>query len=184
MKVVRVKPKKNCLVNFFLNKYQVFNGFADIKGLSFVLNYFKQAFLIIYYYHKSNKKILFVGLPDTKVVNQGICNKTTNHQFLPRTGWSKKILFNSVFEKTPDLIVICDSNLKELMETKFYLNKTNTPVVLLQTIGEKTKLFNNVHCVFGNFKSIKIKKFIYFLITSILKNKNKISNDSYNKVSV
>lgn len=166
MKNVSKKNKKFSLIKLFLLKYQIFKNFTCIKKVNVTVGYIKQALLIIYSYHCNNKKILFVGLYNNNNIATVTHLKTTNHYFIPQGGWSKK----SFGVKVPDLIVICDSNLKEVTGIVCSAIKSNVPVITFQDLNTRKLSSHRVHNASGDYKNNKLKKFIFFLVYSIIKN--------------
>ena len=138
--------------------------------------------LVIFSYHRNNKKILFVGLSDNNNITAVTHLKTTNHSFISQGGWSKK----SFGVKVPDLIVICNSNLKEVTSIGCIAIKSNVPVITFQDLNIRKVLSYKYNNALGDYQNKKLKKFIFFLIFSIIKNTSykKQYYDSYYKISL
>ena len=112
--------------------------------------------------------------------------KNSNHYFIQPNEWSKNIfryrdglnendivkkssLEKNYFSNIPKLVVICNANPKEVSNIVCDANKINVPVIILQSYKNVKLSCESVHCVFGNYKSNKLKKFLIFLIYSIIK---------------
>ena len=166
MKNVSKKNKKFSLIKLFLLKYRIFKNFTCIKKVNITVSYIKQALLVISSYHRNIKKILFVGLSNNNNITAVTHLKTTNHSFIPQGGWSKK----SFGVKVPDLIVICNSNLKEVTSIGCIAIKSNVPVITFQDLNIRKVLSYRSNNASGDYQNKKLKKFIFFLIFSIIKN--------------
>ena len=116
----------------------------------------KQALKIVYLYNINKKKILFVGFPYSKYVNNQV-----NNFFISKNKWCS----NTVNVKMYDLIVFnCSKDQdKKILET---LKDSNKPLIIF---GKKTKKNYEVN---GSFKAKSIQKFCFFLLFSIIKKVN------------
>lgn len=207
MKIKQIKQKSYKLLNFNLAKTKILRKNHYLKSISIEDIEFrlKKIFNLIYLYHISNKKILFVGNPmkiNTEI--KSIFSKT-KHTFMPKSAWVKGIITNQIlyfkslfkFKKkksliTPkllvilqlktkfDLIVIVDqeSDFKALEESY----KSNIPVI---TLNSDLNIFNREasYKVPGNFIESKNKvrnNIFYSILLSTLKKakffKNKFKN--------
>jgi len=72
--------------------------------------------------------------------------------------------------KVPDLIVICNSNLKEVTSIGCIAIKSNVPVITFQDLNIRKVLSYRSNNASGDYQNKKLKKFIFFLIFSIIKN--------------
>lgn len=167
MKFIPTSSSRSFLQLHLLNhqmysKNKKLNFQTYVKNLIFEL---KQALKIIYLYTKTKKKILFIGFPYNKSLhNQSI------HYFMSKKLLLKNTNLNKIyFKKNPRLIVINNFLTSDEQILKKF-EKQNIPIVIF------TKNCNNI--VNRKFYNVKIfsfkpavKKFIYFLLFSIL-NKN------------
>jgi hypothetical protein len=187
MKLKHIRVKKYKLMRLYLAKYEVYKK----KGLTSVISDtildrleigFKKVLFIIYQYHVYNKRILFIGMPqstDKKFLDVLFKSK---HTFVPRFVWkrgllgnkdslSKKSLNFSYFKdflsmkENPHLIVLF--NEEKLSNIVPECQKLYIPVIYFGNLKEG--LDGLTYLVEGNFVNRKIKNFFQFLIYSILK---------------
>lgn len=186
MKIQKIQLKKNKLIKLKLIKTKIYNSNENIK-IDHVISRLKKGLHLIYKYHISNKKILFIGAPIN--INSYFKFKITRHIFLPKSVWVNGILntqnlsdnflskdetsFN--LKKKVDLIVILNSSFKENILKESYLE--NTPTIVLNnslTIND----FKSSYKIPGNFKftNNKIKdNFFYTILNALFKKSYEIS---------
>lgn len=163
--------------------------------LSDITSKLKKSLHIIYKYHVSNKRILFIGT--NLLLKQKLENLTNSqHLFLPNSIWLNGILTNQQsclrylfknniyinnkfsetlyqLKKKVDLIVLLDSNFKNNILSESYL--TNTPIIFLGCDKKIAKLKINYN-IPGNFKFLRKKlrsEFFSLMLLSTLKKANK-----------
>lgn len=201
MKIRKIEQKSYKLLKFNLIKSEILkkNHYLkdiNIEDIEFRL---KKILNLIYLYHISNKKILFVGNPmkiNTKIKN--ILSKT-KHVFIPRSAWitgiitNQNLYFKSLFKqktnvlnsiserilqlkKKSDLIVIMDQELDFKALEEGY--KSKIPVI---TLNSDLNIFNNKtnYKVPGNFVISKNKlknNLFYSILLSTFKKANFLKN--------
>ena len=146
MKIRKLKSKQ--ILSLYLLKSKTYDSHISKKNISssFVKSYFsetltsfKKALNIIFQYHKKNKLILFIGLPENLRIR---INKSTRHVALSKFANIKGVNFNvakngNYFKnsKKPYLIVLIDHiNLEEIIQES-YLAKI--PLICINGISEK-----------------------------------------------
>ena len=148
---IKKRNKKISLINYNLLKYQIYN-IDNFKIVNTNLE-LKQALKIVYLYNVNKKKILFIGFPYSKSLNNQV-----NNFFISKNKWCS----NTINVKMYDLIVFnCSKDQDEkILET---LKVSNKPLIVF---GKKTKKNYEVN---GSFKARSIQKFCFFLLFSIIK---------------
>lgn len=209
MKIKKIKKKKYNLLNYILLKYRLYLGlyknylyylnFKYIKGfknnfcifeLLKIKNYIKKSLLIIYKYHYWNKKILFVGFPNSENIKYNILFNKTNHFFIPQGIWMNNILFNYYqIVKTIKKKLFVKNNYKNINFSEIYnikqipdlivlYNQTNETKALKEILKLKIPLITFLHSsdksdqidykIPGGFQNLKSEKFCYLVLKSIL----------------
>jgi ribosomal protein S2 len=187
MKLKSIRVKKYKLMRLYLAKYEVYKK----KGLTSVISDIvldrleiglKKVLFIIYQYHVYNKRILFIGMPqstDKKFLDVLL---KSHHTFVPRFVWKRGLLGNkeSLYKKSlnfsyfknflnmknnPHLIIIF--NEEKLSNIVLECQKLYIPVIYFGSL--KKRVDGLTYLVEGNFVNRKIKNFFQFLIYSILK---------------
>jgi ribosomal protein S2 len=212
MKIKKIEQKNYKLLKFNLIKSKIFKKSHFLKNITLEDIEFrlKKILNLIYLYHISNKKILFIGNPLT--INNKIKNLliNTKHVFIPKSAWitgiitnqnlylkslfkQKTDVLNSISErilqlkKKSDLIVIMDQNLDTKALEEAY--KSKIPVVALNA---DLNVFNNKinYKVPGNFIISKNKlknSLFYSILLAILKKadffKKRFKNMSWYKLN-
>lgn len=178
MKINQATVTTNKLLTLNLAKAKTYKTSScfdpiKIKDTEFKL---KKALKIIYKYHKSNKKILFIGTP-LKLNKQlkYLLFKQTKHIIVPETSWVNGSINNKTetgrallnLKRTPELIVI--------------LNKTSTLTVLEEsykakiiTISLGTNFIKgkSSYKISGNFKFLQnqlLNNFFYSVLLTMFK---------------
>ena len=151
---MKIKKKKilKPLVKLYLLKNQFYKQTNKFKCLNKTMLQLKQSLKIIYLYKIKKKKILFLGFPNNKFIqNQINCVFSSKNLYLK----------NKLNYKQFDLIVFNKTNSKDIILLK-QLRKINIPLVIFGDI------LNEEYCF--NFSSKKnfIKNFNIFIIFSIL----------------
>lgn len=209
MKIKKLKHKNYKLLKFNLLKSKIFkkNHYFNNITLEDIEFRLKKIFNLIYLYHITNKKILFIGNP--LIINnkiQQIFSKT-KHVFIPSTSWltgmitnqnfyfksilkkNNNVLINSIskkilqLKKKSDLILIMDKELNnKALEESF---KSQIPVI---TLNSDLNIFNNKinYKVPGNFilsKNNFKNNLFYSILISIFKRSNYVKNKFKHKLS-
>lgn len=185
MKLKKLNIKKYTLLKFHLIKYQAYKTMlknrSDIKSIDNLQFCTKQALNLIYSYHSSHKRILFIGFPYTK---KNLLARTTKHAFIPKSMWIPGIFGNKnakIDEKKnkthvvrslnltndPDLVVLFNVTSKDLNILKEVCS-VGCPVLIF---GSNTnfKSANIVNEIPAYFYKKPLKQMCSFLIYSILK---------------
>ena len=153
MKIRKLKSKQ--VLSLYLLKSKTYDSFISKKNISssFIKSYFsetltsfKKALNIIFQYHKKNKLILFIGLPENLRIK---INKSTRHVALSKFANIKGVNFNvaknenfSKHKKKPYLIILVDHiNMDEIIKES-YLAKI--PLICLNGVSEKYS-FNHIN---------------------------------------
>lgn len=146
MKIRKLKSKQ--ILSLYLLKSKTYDSVISKKNISssFVNLHFsetltglKKALRLIFQYHKKNKLILFIGLPENLRIK---LNKSTCHvavsKFVNLKGINFNVSKNEKFfknNKKPYLIILVDhTNMDEIIK-KSYLAKI--PLVCLNGVSEK-----------------------------------------------
>lgn len=167
MKLKKVKKCKNKLIKLQIIKLhykkQSVNFENNLKQIEVFLNKMSN---IIYRYHITNRKILFLGFPDNfmKVI------KGTKHILIPELVWfngmlsnrvsDKKILPLSTFKlitdlkKKVDLIVVCNLNQRTTVIEESYIARI--PVI---SVSNNLNILNlkTTYKLIGNYNMINEK---------------------------
>lgn len=185
MKLKKVNKSKNKLLQLQIlklyHKKKSYNFETKLKRIEIHLNKISN---IIYKYHITNKKILFVGFPNNfnKII------KNTRHMLIPESNWHNGMLSNRIttqtkklkipsnmlqVKKKPDLIVIYNLNKKSTAIKESY--HTRIPAI---TFSKKLNLLNILpsYNSIGNYNLINEKaennNFIFsFIKTSLYRAK-------------
>lgn len=192
------------LFKYNLLKLQIYSGQfqkTTLLNSNYVLEqieaYFKQALKIIFEYHKSQLKILFVGFPIVSKLKQKKLIHFTNHNFISQKSWingllrnrfsilhyltalqsqnfSKKLNLLVTLKMKPHLVVIFNSEVETNIIDEFY--KTKIPILSFNCDFLNT--WKITYRIPGNYDFIKknIKVTYFFLLYSILKKKVKKTN--------
>jgi ribosomal protein S2 len=205
MKIKKIEHKNFKLLKLNLIKSKILKKNHYLKNITLEDIEFrlKKILNLIYLYHSSNKKILFVGNPLKINTELKIILSRTKHIFIPKSAWITGIITNqnsylkSLFKKKTntlnviserilqlkkksDLIVIMDQELDFQALEEGY--KTNIPVICLNS---DLNIFNNKisYKVPGNFIISKNKlknNLFYSILLSTFKKahffKNKFKN--------
>lgn len=146
MKIRKLKSKQ--IISLYLLKSKTYDSVISKKNISNslvkshlteILASFKKSLHIIFQYHKKNKLILFIGLPEnlrTKI------NKSTHHvalsKFVNLKGSNFSVSKNENFlkdNKKPYLIILIDHvNMDEVIKES-YLAKI--PLICINTVSNK-----------------------------------------------
>jgi len=173
---IKIKKKSRSLIKLHVLKYQIYKNYkkyffkANVENISTNL---KQALKLIYLYNLKNKKILFIGFPYNKFLQNQL-----NHFFISKSFYTKNLLtgnintlFNTkIFYKKPDLIVFNNTSVKDINILNV-LKKLDIPLILF---GDSNKLNINTYQVQGSLKKNRVKKFYFFLIFLILRRNIKL----------
>lgn len=208
MKIRKLEQKNYKLLKFKLIESKIYkkNHFIENITLEDIEFRLKKILHLIYLYHISNKKILFIGNPLNINKNIKTVLSKTKHIFMPKFTWingiitnqnihlkslfkQKKNVLNKITEKIiqlkkkSDLIVIIDQeiDLKAIEESY----KARTPVIALNS---DLNLFNykTNYKVPGNFIISKNKlknNFFYSILLSTLKKANLVKNKLKNTLA-
>ena len=133
MKIRKLKSKQILLL--YLLKLEAHDKIVSKEISSFlikshlfeILIKFKQTLQVIFRYHKKNRSILFVGLPNIFRIK---INNFTNHRaFSKYFNFQRIDSDKSLFKgKKPDLIVLIDHiNIDSILKEKNY--RTKTPLI-------------------------------------------------------
>jgi ribosomal protein S2 len=205
MKIRKIKKFQYTLLKLNLIKSQVYkkkiqkNDHDDVLNLKteFIELHLKRALQVIYKYHMSHKKILFIGIPQNFQKKFSKILKTTKHVAISQSIWINGILSNryAIFRylylkrrknikkknwlqnkiiyflisviKQPDLIVIFNQNLEKNALNETY--KLKLPIVTL----DNNLYFNTKpsYKVPGNFQELykKTQHAIFLILASIFK---------------
>jgi ribosomal protein S2 len=191
MKLKNLKIKKHTLLKLHLLKYQAYknnsksfiNRTVDHLELSL-----KQALNLIYSYHSSNKRILFIGFP---YIKSKLILKDSPHFFMQKKLWvnglfgnknanfqnskQKNTLLNGTsFNKDPDLVVFFNASNKDTGILK-ELSTLGCPLISLgsQNSVEPVNITYNVPAF---LLRKNMKQLCSFLIYSILRKSKKHNN--------
>jgi ribosomal protein S2 len=209
MKIKKIQQTKYNLINYNLLKSRSYLGLHKhslyylnsryIKGFKnkFCIfeilktkNYIKKSLLIIYKYHYFNKKILFVGFPNSQNKKYNILFNQTNHFFIPQSTWINNIILNhyqviKTFKKNlfsmnnlnskyfieicnikqiPDLIVLYN----QTKEMKAFQEILKLKIPLITFLDSSNKSDQIDYKIPGGFINLKSEKFCYLLIKSLL----------------
>lgn len=184
MKLKNFKIKKYTLLKLYLLKYQAhkinLKSFAG-KTVDSIELCLKQALNLIYLYHSSNKRILFIGFP---YIKNKLNLKDSQHFFLQKVSWVNGLFGNndvskslsvkgSSTNKVFDLVVLFNATSKDLPALK-ELSSIGYPLVIL---GSQIPLntINTIYTVPAFLLKKNMKQLCAFLIYSILR-KSKKSN--------
>ena len=165
-----LKTPSRSLIKIHLLKYQMYknyNKYSFNSSLNNVTVELKQALRIIHLYNIKNKKILFIGFPYNKALQNQL-----SHFFISKHFYLKKTLsgnFNSltnsgVLYKNPDLVVFNSTSEKDI-NILIKLKKLNIPLILF---GNSDNISHKNYNISGFLQNKKIKKFCFFLIFTIL----------------
>lgn len=182
-KLIKFEFIKNKIVSNYFSKFQ-FN-----EQLNKIEIFFKKALFLIFQYHISNKKILFIGIPNE--ISQKLKRKHLKHVFLPKEYWIKGLLTNKITIYKYIKSNITDIN-KDNLENYFLLKQKPDLIVLFDVYSFETILresgklniplinfnsniifgYKNLYTVEGNFKHLLKNKnnFLFLIIKSVLKN--------------
>lgn len=188
MKIKNSTRNKNKLLKLKLIKTKIYkkNYISTNLKIEDIEYRLKKGLQIIYKYHISGKKILFISsLPTVEITLKNLL-KNTKHTFIPEYLWlngtitNKQILFSntpkkslpatsSKLKKNNNLIVVLDKQIKNDIITE--CNKTKTPIILL---GSHLDIFDirSSYKIPGNFLLAKKKirdNFFLALLESTLK---------------
>lgn len=151
---MKIKNKKNLkpLIKLYLLKNQFYKQSSKLKSLNKTMLQLKQSLKIIYLYKQKKKKILFLGFPNNKFIqNQINCVFSSKNLYLK----------NKLNYKQFDLIVFNKTNSKDLFLLK-QLKKVNIPLVIFGDV------LNEEYCFSFSSKKNFTKNFNIFIIFSIL----------------
>jgi len=192
MKIKKIKKNNYNLINYNLIKFRLYlslhknflyylnskyiKGFRNefcIFELLKTKNFIKKSLLIIYKFHFLNKKILFVGFPDTKNKKYFKLFYQTKHFFIPQNIWTNNILFSNNLKKdtniymlktVPDLIVLYNQR----KETKAFqdIQRLKIPFITFIESSDKSDQLN--YKIPGGFSNIIAENLVYTLLKSIL----------------
>lgn len=188
MKIKNTIKNKNKLLKLKLIETKIYkktNASTNLK-IEDIEYRLKKGLQIIYRYHVSGKKILFISGSSTIEATLKNLLKNTKHTFIPEYLWlngaitnkqtfftnpKKKIFDNKILRvrKTNNLIVILDKQVKQDILTENY--KSRTPVIFL---GGDLNIFDikSNYKIPGNFLLTKKKirdNFFLALLESTLK---------------
>lgn len=173
MKIKNIIKNQNKLLKLKLIKTKIYkkkDTFTNLK-IEDIEYRLKKGLQIIYRYHVSGKKILFVG--NSSAIETTIQNllKNTKHMFIPEYLWlsgaitnkqpsytnsAKKTLYNktSKLKNKNNLIVIFDKQINDDIVTEGY--KTKIPIIFL---GNNLNIFDvkSSYKIPGNFLLAKKK---------------------------
>ena len=175
MKIKKVKIKKYPLFKLYLLKYNKSNMFFNNKHFSelfYTLEVeLKYLLRLIFEYHISNKKILFIGLNNKFTILK-------HNIFLPKALLGNDLLSSKTYSinlanNPPKLIVIFNSVSSDFNFIKSVV-RLNIPIILFgydyyisKKLNNKSKIFK-----FGLNLSEEHSYFYQFLTNCIIKNKN------------
>lgn len=186
MKIQNYKIKKYTLLKLHLIKYQAYKiNLKNFKFFKFINNLelsLKHALNLIYLYHSSNKRILFVGFPYNKKLQN---LNALRHTFIPKNLWIKGLFsnknskvqttskqttsfaLNSISKTDPDLVVLFNISKTE-QDILIELSTIGCPLIV---IGNQIPInvSNKIYTVPGFFLKTNMKQLCFFLIQSILK---------------
>jgi ribosomal protein S2 len=162
----------------FRNNFSLFN-------LSQTKNFLKKFLLIIYKFHYSNKKILFIGFPNFLNKKFNLLFNKTNHYFINCNNRlynffsnykqilllknklkenKLKTIFNLNITTIPDLIVVYN----QTKEIKILKEIQSIKIPFVSFMASSSNLNTLDYKILGGFHNLKSKKFIYLLLKSIL----------------
>jgi|TARA_B110000967_G_C18901297_1_gene575453 hypothetical protein len=185
MKLKNFKVKKYTLLKLYLLKYQAHKinfQSSTSKTIDYIELCLKQALNLIYLYHSSNKRILFIGFP---YIKNKLILKDSQHFFLQKSLWTNGLLGNndvsstqgilsmnsSSANKTFDLVVLFNASIKDLPVLK-ELSSIGYPLVVLGS-QISLKSINTIYTVPAFLLKKNMKQLCSFLIYSILRKSKK-----------
>lgn len=197
MKTHKIKVQKYKLFKYNLLKLQTYSKpptFDTSNFLSGLLEqieaYLKQVLKIIFEYHVSHFKILFIGFPLISKIRQVKLVHFTNHNFIPEKSWisgifrnrfsiltylkiiqsqnfSKNLQFLLTVKTKPHLVIIFNQKVETSTINEFY--KAGIPILSFDWRSLKT--FKITYRALGsyNFVDKNLKLTFFFLFYSLLK---------------
>ncbi len=186
MKVQHFKIKKYTLLKLHLIKYQAYKinlkNFNPLKIINHLELSLKQVLNLIYFYHFSDKKILFVGFPYNKKIHK---LNPLQHFFVQKNCWVNGLFSNKnakiqnllkqpsltittpFGKRDPDLVVLFNVSKTE-QHVLHELSSIGCPLIV---IGNQIPIntSNIIYTVPGFFFKKNVKQLCFFLIQSILK---------------
>ena len=144
MKLKNFKIKKYTLLKLYLLKYQAHKiNFRNstAKIIDYIELCLKQALNLIYLYHSSNKRILFIGFP---YIKKKSILKDSQHFFLQKKLWVNGLVSNKKVNSIPgflpskslstdkpfDLVVLFNASTKDIFALK-ELSSAGYPLIIL-----------------------------------------------------
>ncbi len=187
MKLKNFKIKKYTLLKLYLLKYQAHKtNFRNstAKIIDYIELCLKQALNLIYLYHSSNKRILFIGFP---YIKKKSILKDSQHFFLQKKLWVNGLVSNKKVNSIPgflpskslstdkpfDLVVLFNASTKDIFALK-ELSSAGYPLIILGS-QISLKSINTIYTVPTFLLKRNMKQLCSFLIYSILR-KSKKSN--------
>lgn len=179
MKLKKLNIKKYTLLKFHLIKYQAYKTMlknrSDIKSIDNLQFCTKQALNLIYSYHSSHKRILFIGFPYIKITN---FSRVFKHSFIQKSLWVNGLFGNKNAKKKSlsrqlgitnevDLVVIFNATNKDLNILK-EVSSIGCPIIVLGS-DITFKSSNIINAIPARFVARNLKQLCSFLIYSILK---------------
>lgn len=186
MKIKNYKIKKYTLLKLHLIKYQAYKiNLKNFKFLNLINNLelsLKHVLNLIYLYHSCNKRILFVGFPYHKKLQN---LNALRHIFIPKKCWIKGLFSNKnskiqstlkqatrftihpISKNDPDLVVLFNLSKTE-QDILVELSTVGCPIIV---IGNQIPInvSNKIYTVPGFLLKKNMKRLCFFLIHSILK---------------
>ena len=196
MKIKKLQSSEYKLLKLNLIKSKILkkNHTKNKISLNDIEFRFKKALHLIYLYHSSNKKILFVGNPLTINKEISYLLRNTNHIFIPKSTWISGIITNQnsflksilkknnlnyklsqrvlQLKKKSDLIVIIDKNFESIALKESYFSRV--PTIVLNSDLNPFDTFSS-YKIPGNFIASKNNlknNFFYSLLLATLKRSN------------
>ena len=165
-----LKTPSRSLIKIHLLKYQMYKNYNKYffnSSFNNVIIELKQALKIIHLYNTKNKKILFIGLPYNKVLQNQL-----SHSFISKNFYFKKIsegnynllTGSSVLHKSPDLVVFNNTSEQD-KSILTELKKLNIPLIIFGNLNKRNSKNYNINT---SLQKKRIKKFCFFLIFSII----------------
>jgi len=141
MKVKKVTKYAGKLIKLQLLKTRIFNKKQYIKNIKIEdIEYrLKKALLIIHKYHTNNRRIAFVGIPNSISDSVRLLFRSTNHIMIPESLWINGILTNQ-YSSFKYLLFDQRTTSNKFSEALFKLKKKIDLIVILNSLTNNKAL--------------------------------------------